>query len=92
VVEEYEGGLINVIANDTDADGDYPLTLLSISDPSGAAYVASGTQIGWYGEARGYYYVTYTVRDARGATATGQLTIQVKAPVSTCGTRFCVEE
>jgi hypothetical protein len=92
VVEEYQGGLINVIANDTDADGDYPLTLVSISDSSGAAYMANGTQIGWYGEAPGTYYVSYTVRDARGATATGQLTIWVKVSQPNCGTQFCFEQ
>jgi hypothetical protein len=92
VVEEYVGDLINVIANDTDADGDYPLTLVSISDPSGVAYMASETQIGWQGASAGYYYVSYTVRDARNAIATGQLTIRVKDPVSNCGTRFCLEQ
>jgi hypothetical protein len=85
------GTVVNVIANDTDVDGDYPLTLLSISDPSGVAYLASATQIGWYGTSAGFYTVTYVVRDARGATATGQLTVRVRLPVTTCGTRFCVE-
>jgi hypothetical protein len=80
---------VNVIANDTDPDGDYPLTVLSVSDPSGTAYVASATSVGWSGNAAGSYQVLYVVRDARGATATGTLTVTVTVPRTGCTTRPC---
>jgi hypothetical protein len=86
-VNEWATTVVNVIANDTDSDGDYPLTLVSISDPSGTAYVANSTSIGWWGNAAGTYTIQYVVQDARGATSTGTLTLRVR--ISAGCTRIC---
>jgi hypothetical protein len=84
-VDEFALGLVNVIANDTDPDGDYPLTLVAVDDPNGVAFLASSTQIGWTGTFAGLYTVHYTVRDARGATSTGTLQVTVNG----CGLNVC---
>ena len=72
-------GYKNVTANDTDADGDYPLTLVSLSG-SGAAFSsiisASTIEVDAPGSA-GSYSLTYTIQDSRGATANGTLSITV---------------
>jgi heme-binding NEAT domain protein len=81
-VTEWASSIINVIANDTDPDGDYPLTLVAVSDPTGTAYVASSSEVGWAGNAAGIYTIQYTVQDARGATSTG--TLQVTVNPSDC--------
>jgi len=69
-----------VLANDTDPDGDYPLTLISAT---GAGFsVISSTTIQFTSTASGGAKVsTYTVRDSRGATATSTLTVNVTAAV-----------
>ena len=70
---------VNVVANDTDPDGDYPLTVIAVTSSSLAqTYVESATSIGVtaYGTL-GTSAVTYTVKDSRGATSTGQLSITV---------------
>lgn len=89
IVNEWAAGSVNVIANDTDPEGNYPLTLVSVSSPTGAAYVASSTHVGWSGYDAGLYPVTYVVRDSLGATSTGTLTVRVRLPVNPCGTRIC---
>ena len=69
----------NVIANDTDPNGDYPLTLVSVTSGSHAFNsVASSTSVNVdAGGSPGTDNVTYTVRDSRGATSTGTLQIAV---------------
>lgn len=87
MVAEWQPGTVNVVANDTDPDGDYPLTLLSVSEPGGRATVASSTTVGWNASPAGNYVVTYTVRDSRGATAHGVVNVQVMPMM--CGEVFC---
>lgn len=87
LVAEGSPGSVNVVANDTDPDGDYPLTLLSVSEPGGRATVASSTTVGWTASPAGNYVVTYTVRDSRGATANGVVNVQVMPMM--CGEVFC---
>lgn len=74
--------LINVIANDADADGDTPLMLTGASVVSGigSAAVASGTEVSvLYGSGSpwgcGNLTISYQVTDARGAASTGQLSV-----------------
>lgn len=74
-----------MVANDSDADGDYPLTIQSISDASGVAYLASALEIGWSGSPAGSYVVSYTIKDSRGATASGTLSVSVSGG-DECGT------
>jgi hypothetical protein len=69
--------MIDVLANDTDANGDYPLALQSVSDTFSYASV-SGSSIYWSGTGRtGVHTVSYVVVDSRGATSTGTLTVTV---------------
>lgn len=83
---EWEAGTKNVVSNDTDPNGDYPLALVSVQDSSGYAFVHSSTEVGWSGSEGGTYYVTYTVKDSRGATATGSLRVEVPR---SCGDLAC---
>jgi YD repeat-containing protein len=75
----------NVIANDTDPDGDVPLELVSVTG-SVDAVRASATEIGFTAPyARNTsYLVAYTIRDARGATATGTLALQATGTTVQC--------
>jgi hypothetical protein len=83
-----EYGALDVVSNDIDADGDVPLSLNSIVTGSGAVYasIASPTMIGFsapYAQNRSYQ-VTYTIRDARGATAAGTLTLRTTGNSAQC--------
>jgi hypothetical protein len=67
---------VNVIANDTDPELNYPLALTSVN--GSWAYVASSTTIGLETPAaNGTYVISYTVVDSLGAAATGTLTVTV---------------
>jgi Bacterial cadherin-like domain len=67
---------VNVISNDTDPDGHYPLALTAVNQPW--AWVESSTNVGMQTpETNGTYYITYTVADSLGATANGTLTVTV---------------
>jgi hypothetical protein len=71
--------LKNVVANDTDPEGNYPLSLVSVTSSTlGDAYISSSTSVGFtaYGST-GSTQVTYTVKDSIGATSTGLLNITV---------------
>ncbi|MFZ4747836.1 MAG: Calx-beta domain-containing protein [Sphingomonas sp.] len=70
---------LNVIANDTDPEGNYPLVLVSVgTSPLGDAYAATGTDLVFtaYGTT-GSGNISYTVRDSFGATSTGVVTFTV---------------
>lgn len=74
----------NVVANDTDPDGDYPLSLVSVTGSGGEFTVLDSQNIQY--ESFGLTGVkvgTYTVQDSRGATSTATLSISV-----TSGTCF----
>ncbi|PZP55208.1 MAG: hypothetical protein DI604_36625 [Delftia acidovorans] len=70
---------INVTANDTDPDGNYPLTVISASGSAGiSAYVASSTSVQLESStSTGSKTATYVVQDSLGATATGTITVTV---------------
>lgn len=82
-----EYGTRDVVSNDTDPDGDYPLTLIAVAG-SGATFasIASPTTIGFSApfSRNAQYSVTYTVRDARGATSTGTLALQAIGTTAQC--------
>ena len=70
----------NVIANDTDPEGHYPLSLVGVSYSGmrGTASVASSTSI--YFESNGVSglaAVSYTVQDSLGATSTGTFNVTI---------------
>ena len=73
----------NVIANDTDPDGNYPLQLTAIvSSTKGMATVESNTNVSYtaFGNI-GNGVVKYTVRDSLGATATGTLNVNITSGI-----------
>jgi hypothetical protein len=72
----------NVVANDTDPEGNYPLALLSVSYMGlrGTASMASSTSVQFdSNNSSGSAVVSYTVRDSLGASSTGTLTISIIA-------------
>ena len=72
---------VNVIQNDTDPEGNVPLTLTGVS---GDAWVASSTSVGLVTpDTNGTYSFQYTVADSLGATSTGTLVVTVS------GTQQC---
>lgn len=67
---------VDVIANDTDPEGHYPLTLTAVNQPW--ATVVNSTTVGMdTPDINGTYIITYTVADSLGATANGSLTLTV---------------
>ena len=74
---------INVIANDSDPDGD-PLTVQSVTAPSlGTAQISNNMVI--YTPAAGILGAdrfTYTINDGRGGTATATVTVTITAPIN----------
>jgi len=74
-------GTFNVVANDTDPDGNYPLSVISVT---GAGFsVASSTSVKYNnaGQTAGTKVGTYTIQDTRGGQASSTLTITVPAGV-----------
>lgn len=71
---------VNVLANDTDADGD-SLRLLSASALQGSVTVEADQRLKYTPKAgfNGIDVVTYRVSDGNGATASGQLSVTVTA-------------
>lgn len=70
---------INVVANDTDPSGSYPLTLIAVSAASaGTASVLNATTVSYnaYGTPANDTLI-YTIRNSAGATATGTLDIAI---------------
>lgn len=71
---------VNVVGNDTDADGDVPLEVVDVSGGlPGVSASASGTtsvRLESFSQT-GTFAVTYTIEDTRGATDTGTLNVAV---------------
>ena len=78
---------INVVANDSDPEGNVPLVLLSISSSTIGYAALSGTTSVYYesNTQGGTEVLTYTVRDSLGATSTGTLTVTVSGGLINCG-------
>jgi hypothetical protein len=75
-------GSRNVVANDTDPEGNYPLVVTAVNQSWAA--IESSTTVGVDApDANGTFAVTYTVADSLGATATGTLSVTVTG-------NFCV--
>jgi hypothetical protein len=72
---------INLTNNDTDPEGNYPLTLTWVEDtPVGTITIVSASSVGFIAyEDANFDTVSYTVQDSLGASATGQINITVKA-------------
>lgn len=81
---------ITITANDTDPEGNYPITLVAVVNQSnygaGTADVFSSTQIQYIAnDAAGQTdVITYTIKDSLGATSSGTLPVSVTA-AGNCG-------
>lgn len=78
-VKKCENKTIASTANDTDPDGDYPLTVTAVGTTSLAEVsILNGSTISVTGYGTlGTTSVTYTIQDSRGASASGTLSITV---------------
>lgn len=74
---------INLTSNDSDPEGNYPLTVTSVGQTSlGAFDIISNSSVIFYAsDTAGGETVSYTVEDSLGASATGQISIGVFARV-----------
>lgn len=75
---------INVLANDSDPDGD-SLTLVSLTLPSHGTLTVNAGQTLTYTPATGYVggdEFTYTIVDGRGGSASGTVAVTVTAPTN----------
>ncbi|MBX3689110.1 Ig-like domain-containing protein [Dokdonella sp.] len=78
VVSDSSGNMLNVLANDSDADGD-TLMIVSVSGAAHGNAVIVGGQIS-YTPTAGYTgsdQISYTVSDGRGGTASGSISVTV---------------
>ncbi|HEX8225553.1 MAG TPA: Calx-beta domain-containing protein [Allosphingosinicella sp.] len=74
----------DVVSDDSDQDGDTPLSLVAVSPTGTGFFRQSPTEILFNStSAVGDKSVTYTIRDARGAEASATLTVNVSG--GTCG-------
>lgn len=82
----YASTIVNLTANDTDPEGNYPLSLVSImktNSGGGSAdlWITPSSVEVFFGGAYDLTTFEYTVADSLGATSTGQLSTST----STCG-------
>lgn len=67
---------VNLLANDTDPEGNYPLEIVSVSAPTfGSLFWLGGGIISFTHSAPGSGTATYVVRDSLGATANGSIIV-----------------
>jgi hypothetical protein len=82
--------LIDVLANDSDPDGD-PLTITEVSDPANGTTAIEANQIRFTPDAgfSGETSFTYVISDGRGGTSSATVTVTVtsgnRAPVANAG-------
>ena len=72
----------DVVANDSDPDGDYPLALTDVyyNGSKGTAFAVSSTSIEFESSGTtGTAAISYTVSDSRGATSTGTFTVTINS-------------
>lgn len=75
-------GSLNVLANDTDPNGD-PLAVSSFTQPANGSVAIDSTGLATYTPTAGFYgsdSFTYTVADGKGGTATGSVAVTVNPP------------
>lgn len=78
-----ETGEVDVLANDTDPEGNYPLSLVSVGTAThGSAYITYSGGVAKFGFSAGgaaaSANVTYVVKDSLGATSTGIVVVHVR--------------
>jgi hypothetical protein len=70
---------VNLTSNDSDPEGNYPLTVTAV-DPSSLGYIeiSSASSVTYYAaDTAGGETLSYTVQDSLGASATGLISIGV---------------
>ncbi len=72
--ECYTSVTVNLTANDSDPEGNYPLTLTAVSSSRAVIVSASSVRV-QFGPLRDSVAVTYTVKDSLGSASTGLLGI-----------------
>ncbi len=85
LVNPNQATVLNVLANDTDPDGD-PLSVTSITQPQHGATVLNSNGTVMYTPVTGYTGTdgfSYTVADGRGGTASTTVSLTVGTPAST---------
>ncbi|MEO7177593.1 MAG: Ig-like domain-containing protein [Allosphingosinicella sp.] len=71
---------INLTANDTDPEGNYPLTVTAVdTSPYATVYISSASSVTFEGVSPGGGTLSYTVEDSLGASSTGQISLGVFA-------------
>lgn len=75
-VAQCETAVFNVTANDTDAEGNYPLTVTAVTGIGFSVFSPSEVQFSAT-QSTGAKTGTYTVKDSLNASATGTLTVTV---------------
>jgi len=71
---------INLTGNDTDPEGNYPLTVTAVdSTPYANVSIASASSVTFEGVSPGGQTLTYTVQDSLGASSTGLISLGVFA-------------
>lgn len=73
---------VNVTANDTDPEGNYPLTVDSATSSTISVTVVSATSVELESfPTPGTYFANYSVSDSLGATSSAQITVTVTSGV-----------
>jgi hypothetical protein len=76
---------VNLTGNDTDQDGDYPLTVTAVdSSPYASVWISSASSVTFEGHTPGGHTLSYTVEDSRGASSTGLISLGVFARKTPC--------
>jgi hypothetical protein len=71
---------INLTGNDTDPEGNYPLTVTAVdSTPYANVTIVSASSVAFEGVSPGGQTLTYTVQDSLGASSTGLISLGVFA-------------
>jgi YD repeat-containing protein len=76
------GKVMNVTSNDTDPEGNYPITLVGIVSVTGgaSAIVENATSVRFFPGSPATSVVTYRIHDSLGAEGTGTLRVTVSGP------------
>jgi hypothetical protein len=69
---------INLTSNDTDPEGNYPLTVTAVdSSPYASVWISSASSVTFEGTMAGGGTLSYTVEDSLGASSTGLISLGV---------------
>ena len=84
-MDRYALAVTNLLANDTDPDGD-PLTIAAVTAGTNASAVTLGTNVVWFtplADFAGVAAFTYLLSDGQGGQSTGTVSVVVVKPLIT---------